>query len=92
MVGDSRLAFSGFDVSRVAVCRPASQGARMLLDHGLLATPGRAASRRLGLTSSGNGGPGFWLAANGSMESPFGTARLSSRPSCRIQLGRDPRQ
>ena len=90
VVGDSRLAFSGFDVSRgSSLSTSFNKGPGMLLDHGLLATPG--SSLPPGdwvITSSGNGGPGFLLAANGSMESPFGTARfvVEANP-VGIQLG-----
>ena len=90
VVGDSRLAFSGFDVSRgSSLSTSFNQGPGMLLDHGLLATPG--SSLPPGdwvITSSGNGGPGFLLPANGSIESPFGTARfvVEANP-VGIQLG-----
>ena len=61
VVGDSRLAFSGFDVSRgSSLSTSSNKGPGMLLDHGLLATPG--SSLPPGdwvITSSGNGGPGF---------------------------------
>ena len=90
VVGDSRLAFSGFDVSRgSSLSTSFNKGPGMLLDHGLLATPG--SSLPPGdwvITSSGNGGPGFLLASNGSIESPFGTARfvVEANP-VGIQLG-----
>lgn len=74
----STLGFSGFDISSgSSLSTSANQGPGILLHHSLFVTPGSSLPPgNWVITSSGNGGPGFLLPSNGSIQSPFGTARF----------------